>query len=455
MSQHATAVVIGGSMAGLVAARALADAYAEVIVIDRDRLPESPEYRRGVPQAHHAHALLAGGQQAFEALFPGVTAGVAARGAPTGDMLRDARLYFGGHRLRQTTSGIVLVSVSRILLEDEVRRRVRALPGVIFAPPSEVAGIVTTSGGERVTGVRILRRTDRSAAEVLNADLVVDAAGRGSRAPAWLEALGFARPTEDRLAIDLHYTSCRYRLSAGALGGNLASVQAATPANPRTGVLARLEEDQWLLTLAGILGDRPPTDPDGFLAFARSLPFPDIHEAIRDGEPLHDPQSFGFPASVRRRYDRLARLPDGFLPLGDSLCSFNPVYGQGMTVAALQARVLLRHLRRARALRTRRVLFDFARLLEAPWKMVRGADLSLPGVPGPRPWPQRLMARYMAQLQAAAAHDERVAMAFVRVSGMVDEPHALLRPEVVLRVLRASRLAVRAPLRKGTESQWS
>jgi 2-polyprenyl-6-methoxyphenol hydroxylase-like FAD-dependent oxidoreductase len=331
------------------------------------------------------------------------------------------------------------VSASRILLEDEVRTRVRGLRGVTVAPPSEVVGLTTTPGGERVTGVRVLPRTDRSDAEFLEADLVVDAAGRGSRAPAWLEALGFVRPDDDRLAIDLHYTSCRYRLGAGALGGSLASLQAATPANPRAGVLARLEEDQWLLTLAGVLGDRPPTDPDGFLAFARSLPFPDIYEAIRDGEPLDDPRSFGFPASVRRRYERLARLPDGFLPLGDSLCSFNPVYGQGMTVAALQAHVLLRHLRRARPLRTHRILSDFGRLLDTPWKMVRGADLSLPGVPGRRPWPQRAMTRYLARVQAAAAHDDRVATAFVRVSGMVDEPHALLHPGVALRVLRAGR----------------
>jgi hypothetical protein len=299
-----------------------------------------------------------------------------------------------------------------------------------------------------VTGVRVLPRTDGSA-DVVDADLVVDASGRGSRAPTWLAALGFARADEDRLEIDLHYTSRRYRLDAGVLGGSLASLQAATSANPRAGVLARLEQDQWLLTLAGILGDRPPTDPDGFLAFARSLLFPDIYDAIRGGEPLDDPRSLGFPASVRRRYERLAHLPDGFLPLGDSLCSFNPVYGQGMTVAALQARVLSSRLRRPRPLRTREVLRDFTRLLDAPWNMVRGADQSLPGVPGRRPWPQRLMARYFARLQAAAAHDERVATAFVRVSGMVDEPHALLRPGVALRVLRAGRRTARRST-KGT-----
>jgi 2-polyprenyl-6-methoxyphenol hydroxylase-like FAD-dependent oxidoreductase len=432
----ARAVVIGASIAGLLAARVLADSYAEVTVIDRDRLPDGPQHRRGVPQAHHAHALLARGQQALEELLPGLTSELAARGAPVGDMLRDARLHFSGHRLMTATSGLTLVSASRALLEDQVRKRVRALPGVTFAPERDVVGLTTTRTGERVTGVHVLRRIDGSAAEVHEADLVVDAAGRGSRAPAWLETLGFERPEEDRLPIDLHYTSRSYRLGADALGGDLASVQAATPVNPRAGVLARLEGGVWLLTLAGILGDKPPTDSDGFTEFARSLSFPDIHEAIRRAEPIDDPRAFRFPASVRRRYERLARLPAGLLPLGDSLCTFNPVYGQGMTVAALQALVLRRHLRGDGPLPTRRILGELAGVIDAPWEMARGADLALPGVPGSRPWPQRLMASYIARLHAAGAHDAELATAFVRVSGLVDAPTALLRPRVALRVLR-------------------
>jgi 2-polyprenyl-6-methoxyphenol hydroxylase-like FAD-dependent oxidoreductase len=422
-------------MAGLLAARVLADSYSEVTVLDRDALPVCPEHRRGVPQAHHAHALLARGQQTLEELFPGITAELTTRGAPTGDMLRDARLHFSGHRLVQTTSQLVLVSASRILLEDEVRRRVRGLPGVTFAPPADAVGLTTTRGGERVTGVRVVRRSDGSAEEVHHADLVIDAAGRGSRVPTWLGTLGFGRPDEDRLPIDLHYTSRRYRLGPAALAKDLASLQAATPANPRAGVLARLEGGQWLLTLAGVLGDRPPTDPDGFLAFAQSLMFSDIYEAIRDAEPLDDPVTFRFPASVRRRYERLDRLPDGLLPLGDSICSFNPVYGQGMTVAAQQALVLQRHLRRPGLPSTQGVIRDFARVVDGPWEMARGADLALPAVPGRRSWPQRLMAVYIAHLHAAAAHDERLATAFVRVSGMVDGPAALLHPRVALRVL--------------------
>jgi 2-polyprenyl-6-methoxyphenol hydroxylase-like FAD-dependent oxidoreductase len=432
---RARAVVIGGSMAGLLAARVLADSYAEVTVIDRDHLPESPEHRRGVPQAHHAHALLARGQQALEELFPGITAALRARGAPVGDMLGDAHLHFSGHRLRQAASGLVLVSASRILLEDEVRRRVRQLPGVIFEPPSDAVGLTAVRGGARVTGVRVLQRADGSAATVHEADLVIDASGRGSRALTWLETLGCGRPDEDRVHVNLHYTSRRYRLGPDALGGALASLEAATPASPRAGVLARLENDQWLLTLAGILGDRPPTDLGAFLTFARSLRFADIYEAVRGAEPLDDPATFRFVESVRRRYERMTRLPDALLPFGDSLCSFNPVYGQGMTVAALQALALQRHLRRSGTLPVRLVLQDFAGIVDAPWEMARGADLTFPGVAGRRSWSQRVMGGYIARLHAAAAQDARLAVAFVRVSGLVDHPAALLRPRVALRVL--------------------
>jgi hypothetical protein len=426
-------------MAGLFAARVLADFCAEVTVIERDRLPEGPEHRRGVPQARHAHALLARGQQLLEQLFPGITAELGARGAPTGDLLRDARLHFSGHRLRPATSGIVLVSASRILLEDQVRRRVRELPGVSFAPPSEVLGLTTERGGARITGVRVLGRTDGSAAQNQDADIVVDASGRGSRAPGWLETLGRGRPDEESVCMDLYYTSRRYRLAPDALGGKLASVQAATPTNPRAGVLARLERNEWLLTLAGVLGDRPPTDAAGFLAFARSLTFPDIYEAIRTGDPLDEPSTFRFRESVRRRYERMTRLPDGFVPFGDSLCSFNPVYGQGITVAALQALVLKRHVERLGPPPTRRILRDFARVVDAPWKMARGADLALPAVPGRRSWSQRLLGGYIARLHAAAAHDARLGIAFLRASGMIDHPAALMRPRVALQVLWPSR----------------
>jgi 2-polyprenyl-6-methoxyphenol hydroxylase-like FAD-dependent oxidoreductase len=430
------AVVLGAGMAGLLAARVLAEGYGQVTVIDRDELPDTAMHRRGVPHGRHLHALAARGQQALEELFPELTAELVAHGAPVGNLLTDARLYLSGHRLRQAPAGLVLLCASRPFLERHLRARLRALPNVVFLDRCDVVALATTPDGGRVTGARVLRRADGSAEELLAADLVVDATGRGSRTPAWLDALGYPRPERDQVRIGLGYATRIYRLPRAALDGDLAVLQAATPQHPRTGALQALEGDRWMLTLAGILGDHPPTDPGGFLAFARSLRFPDIYEAVRDAEPLDDPVGFRFPASARHRYELLDRFPDGLLVLGDAVASFNPIYGQGMSVAALEALSLRRHLQRGIEPQPRRWFRDLARVVDVPWDMAAGGDLVFPDVQGRRTAKVRLVSAYLARLHAAAAHDARLAIAFIRVAGLVAPPQSLLRPGIVLRVLR-------------------
>ena len=434
-----SAVVLGGSLAGLLAARVLADAYTQVTVIDRDELPEASVHRRGVPQGRHAHGLLARGQQGLEELFPGLTAELVSQGVPCGDMLGSTRLYFSGYRLRQANSGLVALFVSRPFLEGHVRARVRALPNVTFLDRCTIVGLATTHDKRRVAGARVVRQADGSAEEEVSADLVIDATGRGSRTPVWLEALGYAPPEEEQVQIGLGYATGTYRLRRGALGGDLAVLQAATPEHPRTGALQVLEGDRWMLTLGGILGDYPPTNPAGFLDFARSLRFPDIYETVRDAEPLDDPVPFRFPASVRQRYERLRRFPDGFLVMGDAMCSFNPVYGQGMSVAALEALQLRRHLERGIEPQPRRFFRDIARVVDVPWDMAAGGDLVFPGVQGRRTPKVRLLSAYLTRLHAAAVYDASLGSAFIRVAGLVAPPESLLRPDVALRVLRANR----------------
>jgi 2-polyprenyl-6-methoxyphenol hydroxylase-like FAD-dependent oxidoreductase len=432
------AVVLGGSLAGLLAARVLTDAYTQVTVVDRDELPESSAHRRGVPHGRHVHGLLARGQQGLEELFPGLTAELVAHGAPAGDMLANARLFFSGHRLRQAPTGLVVLCASRPFLEGHLRTRVRALPNVTFLDRCDIVGVSTTPDGRRVTGARVLRQADGSAEEVLKADLVVDATGRGSRTPVWLDALGYTRPEQQQVQIGLGYATRTYRLPPDALGGDLAVLHAATLEYPRAGALQVLEGDRWMLTLAGILGDHPPTDPGGFLDFARSLRFPDIYETVRDAEPLDDPVPFRFPASVWHRYDRLDRFPDGLLVMGDAVCSFNPIYGQGMSVAALEALALRRHLERGIEPNPHRFFRDVARVVAVPWDIAVGGDLVFPGVQGRRTPKVRLVNGYLARLHAAAAHDASLASAFVRVAGLVTRPESLLRPGIARRVLRAS-----------------
>lgn len=431
------AVVLGGSMAGLLAARVLSEAYGEVIVVERDALPVAAAQRRGVPQGRHIHGLTGRGQQVLEELFPGFGADLVGLGAPTIDQLGEARLYLGGHRLRQAAGGGAVVSVGRPCLEGYVRGRVRALPGVDFAERCDVLGFATTPDGAAVTGARVIRRADSSPEEVLGADLVVDATGRGSRTPRWLDALGYGRPAEETVAADIAYATALLGLRPGALGHDLAVIAPPAPGHTRGGALAAIEGDRHILTLMGILGDRPPTRPAEFVDYAKSLQHPDIYDAVHDADLLEHPVAMRFPASVRHRYERMPRLPSGLLVIGDALCTLNPIYGQGMGVAAIEALVLRRYLDGGRVPRPRKVMREMARAVDMPWEMAVGADLAFPGVEGTRTVKVRAGNAYMRRLQAAAAHDATLGAAFLRVAAMRASPGTLLRPGIALRVLRS------------------
>lgn len=435
MSNHVggRAVVLGGGMAGLLAARVLADAYSEVLVVDRDKLIGVSGPRRGVPHGRHAHALLARGQQILDELFPGLTAELGAAGVPAGDLACDLRWYFNGQRLQPGHTGLLSVSATRPVLESYVRQRVSALPNVGFAERCDILAPATAPSG-RVAGV-LVRHADDGLEERIAADLVIDATGRGSRTPAWLAELGYQRPDEDKVKIGLAYTTRHFRLRSDPYGTDLSINPVASPANPRGAFFPKLPGDKSMLSLTGILGDHPPTDHEGFLAFAKSLPVPDIYEAIRDAEPLDDPVTFQFPASIRRRYERLTRFPEGLLVMGDGVCSFNPVYGQGMTVAAIEAITLRDHLDHGRP-KPRQFFRDISRAIDAPWDISASGDLSFPDVEGRRTLKVRLGNAYIARLHAAAAHDGRLTASFMRAAGLVDPPQALMRPSVVLRVLR-------------------
>jgi 2-polyprenyl-6-methoxyphenol hydroxylase-like FAD-dependent oxidoreductase len=439
------AAVLGGGVAGLVAARVLADSYDEVVVVERDELPEGAEHRRGVAQGRHIHALLAGGLEAFEQLFGGLTAELTALGAPVGDMLGDVHTHLGGHVLHRGTSGLLIVQVSRPALEAILRARIGSLTNVTVLDRCDGAGPATTSDGAAVTGVRVIRRADGSAEETLAADLVVDATGRHSRIPAALEELGYGRPPVERIGIGVGYATRSYRLGRDALGGDLGILVGATPQHPRGGALATVEGRRCLLTLFGVLGDHPPTDVPGFEVFAGTLQCPDIYQAVRDAEPLDEPVAFRHPASVRHRYERLRRFPDRLLVMGDAVSTFNPIYGQGMSVVALQGLALQRHLQEPGDPRPLEFLREVGRIVDVPWGMAAGGDLSFPGAEGRRTVGMRVLGAYVSRLQAGAARDPRLGRAFLRVAGLVDPPQALLRPSILARALSPRRDAGTAP----------
>jgi 2-polyprenyl-6-methoxyphenol hydroxylase-like FAD-dependent oxidoreductase len=427
------AVVLGGSIAGTLAARILADTYERVTVLDRDVFPQVAEPRHAVPQGHHIHALLARGQQILDGLFPGFTDEMIGRGVPVGDFGTSLSWYFNGQMMRKAHTGLVCVAAGRPLLEGYLRGRVQALPNVSFRGSTDIRGLVASPDRRRITGVRV--QGPDAPEEALDADLVVDTSGRGSRTPRWLEELGYGRVGEERVSMDLTYTTCDYRapLPFDPIGEDIALIPVATPAMNRGAIFARMP-DRYSISLTGILGDRPPTDHPGFLEYVKSLPVPEIYQAARQAEPLGTPATFRFPASIRRHYERLPKLPDGLLAMGDAACVFNPVYGQGMTVAAIETQILAKHVADG-APDPAAYFGELARVISAPWDMAAGADLGFPGTKGRRTLKVRMGNAYIPRLQAAAVSDGSLTSAFLRAAGLVDPPTALMRPSVIARVL--------------------
>jgi 2-polyprenyl-6-methoxyphenol hydroxylase-like FAD-dependent oxidoreductase len=436
------AVVVGGSVGGLLAASALASSYARVTVIDRDALPEGVADRRAVPQGRHVHCLLPRGLADIDALLPGLGDELVAAGAPTCDLLRQLRWIVSGVELARAATGLRTILASRALIEGHVRRRVRALPGVALVERCEALELVACCGGRRVTGVRV--ELD-GVVRTIEADLVVCATGRSAQLPAWLEGLGFPRPRKQRLAIDVRYASRRLRMPHDALGGDRMVIVGARPGHPRGMALFAQEDGGWILTLAGYgAAHRPPADEPGFAEFVRTVAPDDVAAAVLDAEPLPI-VTHGFPASHRWRYDR---VPAGLLAVGDTVCSFNPLYGQGITVAAGHA-VALRdslgvgdHRLMARFSAAARPVTDDA------WTLTTGADLSLPEVAGHRPPAVRAVNRYMRRLHAVAEHDPVAAAALAAVVTLDERPSHVLRPGIVTRVMspdRAGRRRARLP----------
>ncbi|GIV96908.1 MAG: hypothetical protein KatS3mg057_1565 [Herpetosiphonaceae bacterium] len=330
------------------------------------------------------------------------------------------------------------LGVSRPLLEGYVRQRVLALPNVRAIEQCDALGLVPSESRSRVWGVRILRRAGGSAEEVLEADLVVDASGRGSRALKWLEEIGYAPPEEERITVSLSGVTRLYRRRPEHLNDAKAVLIALSPALKRGAVMVAQEGERWTITLIGFAGDSPPSDEEGFLAYARSLAASEVYEVIKDAEPLSDFLPYRVRANQRRRYERLDRFPEGFLVFGDAICSFNPIYGQGMSVAAIEALDLQQELRQGTEGLWRRFFRRAARSIDNPWQIVASGDLRFPEAEGRRTRAIRFVNAYMERLHVAARYDPVVARSFGEVANLLVSPQSLMRPGIVWRVLRGN-----------------
>lgn len=440
------AVVLGASISGLLAARALADHFRTVTVVERDALSDEPTYRRGVPQGRQPHALLARGAQTLDEMFPGILDELVADGAPVWDDGDLSRLHIclGGHLMVKSGKADVddvkaaaMYQPSRPLLECHVRRRVQSLDNVTILGGHDVAQLVATADRKRINGVRIVdreRRTDRH----LAANLVVDAMGRGAHTPALLQGLGYRRPAEDHITVHTTYVSQPLRIPSGALNEMLVLIGPA-PGRPTGVFLVHNEDDRWIFTVFGMAGQQPPRDVAGMADFVGGFAPAQVLSVVRAGEPLGPVVQHRLPSSQWRRYDKMRSFPDGLVVCGDAMCSFNPIYGQGMSVASMEAVALQDALRHGMNDLPRRYFRTAAKAIGVAWRLAAASDLAFPDVKGRRTASMQFANRLSDWVLRAAETDAAVNTQFFKVTGLIDPPARLLDPRFLSRVARVNR----------------
>ncbi|MEU2793765.1 FAD-dependent monooxygenase [Streptomyces sp. NPDC007100] len=430
-------MVLGGGLTGMLAAAVLAS-HAQVHIVERDLLPTSPAPRKGLPQAQHAHLLWSGGARTIENLLPGITQQWLSAGArriplPTGLVSLTAQGW-----LRRWPEMQYLIACSRDLLDWGIRQQVLTHPAIRLLTHTEPVGLSGTAG--HVTGVDV-RDTTTGDIQRLDADLVIDATGRGSVAATWLATLGLPPVAEEHVDSGLAYATRIYRAPPGTAHWPIVNVQsdAQAPVPGQTATLVPIEDTQWLVTLSGTRGGQPTREADEFLPFARNVRHPVVADLIADTEPLTGVRLSRSTVNRRRRFDLLPTWPRGFVVLGDAVATYNPLYGQGMSVAAQEAAALRDALNRhglGDPGLARRLQRTMGRLTQAPWAMATGQDILYPGAVGPRPpAATRLLRGYTDRLLRTATGDPVVTRALLDVMTLSAPLQRLLQPNVAARVL--------------------
>lgn len=434
------AVVLGGGMAGMLAAAALAQTADRVIVVEGDRFPESPLPRRGLPQGHHNHMFMSGGCTALEKLLPGAlealsTAGAKRRGMPSQILTLSAQ---GWYRRHQGDASVI--ACSRELLDHKVRQLVLSNDRIELRESTKIIGLSGTAG--RVTGAQVERD---GSTETIDADLTVDATGRTSHAPDWLVALGLPRVQEELVDAGFAYASRLYRAPAGArpdFPGVLVEARAGTGRPGRGAALMPNEGDRWIVALIGTRGGTPPTDEAGFREFMRSLDDPIIGDLVDQATPAGDIRAYRGLPNRRRRYEKLP-VPEGFVVVGDAATTLNPNYATGMSVAALGALFLRDEIARTGTgpQLSRRLQAGIAKAGDGPWQMATGTDQWYPDVTMNIRRAPRLARRFAERFAQVTTQDAALSNLSFNVASLQAPPASMMTVPALLTVLRGRRQA--------------
>ncbi|MBV1931804.1 MAG: hypothetical protein KUG71_08805 [Porticoccaceae bacterium] len=460
LGEHA--IVIGGSIAGLLTARVLSDYFERVTIFEADTPPDEAVPRKGVPQGSHVHGLLAGGGAVITKFFPDIHEDLLAAGVEYGDAMTDVRMFVGGRWSPRIESGINQYVMSRPLLEATVRKHTLAIPNVELRVATSVsayahstrdahgagpthstreASSTTNATKTVVTGVTL-----EEGGESIAADFVADVSGRNSKASTWIEQLGYARPQRTTIGIDVGYVTFEMQGPPDKERdwSFVFTTPGSIPDETRGAGLFCIEGGRYLVTAAGNHKDYPPTDWAGFLAFLKGLPYPDIYEEIKDLQPIGEAKEYRYASYLRRHYEQLSDFPAGLVVLGDAMCSFNPIYGQGMTVAAKEAEYLdvclLKCVENGNMDNLAQSFFaGAAKFIDAAWDGVTVEDFRYPQTRGDRPKGFAVAKWLNSKFFALSATDPEFAVAFSKVFHLMEPPSSVLKPKYLLKALFAKK----------------
>jgi len=437
---HQHVIVIGGSIAGLLTASALTQHFAKVTLIERDSLPRSADERAGTPQSKHPHNVLTRGMKIMESLIPGLEADLRAHGVTFANWGKNVRTLTQSGWLEDLETDLSSPVVSRALLEWLIRKHLLTVPTISFIENAQVQALLADESRQTIVGVTVKPRTPGAAAYDLTADFVVDASGRSSKSNEWLNALGYGTPTETTVDPKVGYATRLYKKPASYdKPWNIVYMPAKAPGT-RGGAIFEIEGGIWMIALGGYAEDYPPNDEAGFIAYAKTLAEPDIYDAILlSAEPLGDIVGYRRTLNIVRHYEKMPRFPERFAVTGDAVCGFNPIYGQGMTAAAMGAELLGDSLTAASGLNGvgRAFQAKLAKQNEVMWLMSTGEDFRHASTVGTRPgWTGRLIQRYMDWVIEILPFKDDAAVRFLHVVNLDMPPTALFHPSILGAVLR-------------------
>ncbi|MBW5447636.1 hypothetical protein GE107_16380 [Cohnella sp. CFH 77786] len=430
------AIVIGGSIAGLLAARVLADFFEEIVIVEADEPPEGAQPRNKVPQGHHSHVLLERGQNILESMFPGMIQELIRNGSIVTDFTRDLEWFHFGEWKQRFPSGIQGVQQTRPFLEQHIRGRVALIPQVSVQYRSRVTGMILSDDRSRVQGVKVRSESSQHEEEIL-ADLVVDAGGAGSHTLKWL---GAEQDTSEVVPIELFYATRYYTTDWVDRGWTNLMISARLPESPYAGVVLPFENQIIGVTLGGYLREPPRTEAD-FEQIARMLPQPHIYDFIQRATPVSEMKIYRIPSQSRKRKNVLSKIPARFIMIGDSYCRFDPLYGQGMSVAAMEAELLGAELGRLSIgdsidAAIRSYWAQLPKLTQDPWDMALIEAYRHPGIKGTRPIGTGVKQWFTRRIYKASAHDPSVYLRLVQVMNLKRPSSSFFQPSLLWKLFR-------------------